>query len=165
MKKILILTAFSLLSLTSCGPNPERYDKAVLKTDFTFTDKKLPIITLGSKLEEQVTKLYRSCRSCFFKKNISMYGGYPLNCFFITLENEKVSNSIRIGIDKEENSWSIDFITWTVAPNKDSSFFIYTLIDNIPNDIMESSLNLINSFLNLYDVTVDDLFNKSSLYK
>ena len=94
-----------------------------------------------------------------------MYGGYPLNCFFITLENEKVSNSIRIGIDKEENSWSIDFITWTVAPNKDSSFFIYTLIDNIPNDIMESSLNLINSFLNLYDVTVDDLFNKSSLYK
>ena len=61
IKKTIILFLTPLFLLTSCGPNPEHYDKVILSGKIPGIGE-LNEITLGKELQNRVEKLYRDCR-------------------------------------------------------------------------------------------------------
>lgn len=153
IKKRIILFLTPLFLLTSCGPNPEHYDKVILSGTIPGIGG-LNEITLGKELQNRVEKLYRDCRRNIHKKNIYLYAGNLTQYFFVSLKSEIIDNSISIGIDKE---LKVDIIRWSVCPNKLSFGTPYQLSGDIPKDIFAQAVYLVDAFLSLYNLTIDDL--------
>lgn len=153
IKKTIILFLTPLFLLTSCGPNPEHYDKVILSGKIPGIGE-LNEITLGKELQNRVEKLYRDCRRNIHKKNMSLYAGNPTQYFDLSLKSEIIDNSISIGINKE---LKVSRINWIVCPNKLSFGTPYQLSGDIPKEIFTQAVYLVDAFLSLYNLTIDDL--------
>lgn len=153
IKKKRILFLATLFLLTSCGPNPEHYDKVILSGKIPGIGY-LNEITLGRELQNKVEKLYRDCRRNIHKKNMFLNAGMPNQYFNLSLNSEIIDNNLSIDIDKEQK---VSQITWNFCPNKLSFGTPYSLSGNIPKEIFDQADYLVDAFLSLYNLTIDDL--------
>ena len=85
---------------------------------------------------------------------MSLYAGNPTQYFDLSLKSEIIDNSISIGINKE---LKVSRINWIVCPNKLSFGTPYQLSGDIPKEIFTQAVYLVDAFLSLYNLTIDDL--------